>query len=253
MIKPITKGRFHSLFRYPPAPPGSFAEAVRQRTKETQWFQDSEIGRLGVIIYDEGDQDWQAIILEKQEGIYAACQVEASILTEDEAVSVLYRIFDSESDELQRALDNVNAECLKNTGKDAFEHFFQTDASKSNVTMGFAPCYDEETRKYLMTVLATKVETLLEKSYQSALAMLWSNAARLRESGHMIIHLSDELHAGFYHDGEEIGISCFLSLDPGTLVSNASMTVGPSQEIEEHVTKFRKTLEAYQEMRPSAN
>ena len=109
-------------------------------------------------------------------------------------------------------------------------------------------------RKGYLQDLATKeVEALVEESYQSALAMSWTDAARLRESGGKIAHLSDELHTRFFSEGEEIVISCFLSLDPVGLVSNASMIVGPSREVEEHVTEFRKTFESYQEIRPSAN
>jgi hypothetical protein len=45
-------------------PRDSLLERVQQKSMETRWYQDRELQRVGVIIYDVLDNDWQAVTLE---------------------------------------------------------------------------------------------------------------------------------------------------------------------------------------------
>jgi hypothetical protein len=78
MIRSITQSQFDRLFPKSPVLPGSFAEALRLQTIETQWYEDRQNHRIGVLVYDRYDQDWQAIILKKGKGGYQSYQMQTS-------------------------------------------------------------------------------------------------------------------------------------------------------------------------------
>jgi hypothetical protein len=61
-------------------------EQVQRQTVETRWFECPEKRRVGTIVYDACDNDWQAVCLREYfPGVYTTHEVRVSIPTEKEA------------------------------------------------------------------------------------------------------------------------------------------------------------------------
>lgn len=124
-MKPITEKQFRQLSPKLTPPPGSFARALQLQTRETQWFEDKERARIGVIVLDTADQDWQAITLEQTPSGYSTHEVRASIATEPEAVEVLRSLFEDESGGHHQLVEELNQKSKENTGQDLVDIFYR--------------------------------------------------------------------------------------------------------------------------------
>lgn len=63
--------------------------------EEKHWFRDSDGDVIGVLLLDKADQDWNAVILGRDErGDFRAIKVEASIADETEAIETTCRLIE---------------------------------------------------------------------------------------------------------------------------------------------------------------
>jgi hypothetical protein len=117
MIQPIDQTRFRKLFPKPPPPPDSIAERLDLQLRETQWYEDRGRHKIGVVVYDRYDQDWQAIVLKKRKGAYRAYQLQHSLPTEKTAVGVLFQLFGLENEDFWQFMTEQNRLAMERTGK----------------------------------------------------------------------------------------------------------------------------------------
>ena|ERR1700738_4045377 len=117
MIHPITQARFRKLFPKPFPPSGSIAELLAFQTVETQWYEDPERHKIGVVVYDRYDKDWQAIVLKKRNGVYQAYQLKHSLSTEKTAADTLLQLFEVESEDFRQFMTEQDKLTKDRTGK----------------------------------------------------------------------------------------------------------------------------------------
>ena len=117
MIQPITQDQFKQYFTPTRGPRGSLLERIQQKSMETRWYRDNETQRVGVIIYDVLDNDWQAVTLEDYGLGYTTHEVRASLSTEKAAVDVLMVLFRCETRETAKLLGRMNRRSLAHSGR----------------------------------------------------------------------------------------------------------------------------------------
>jgi hypothetical protein len=126
MIKPITQEQFKRYFTPTRGPKGSLMERVQSKAVETRWYQDDQTRRIGVIIFDSLDNDWQAITLEDSSAGYTTHEVRVSMPTETAAIGVLMELFQCETRETARLLDRLNAQAILAGGRSLEEVLLET-------------------------------------------------------------------------------------------------------------------------------
>jgi hypothetical protein len=117
MIRPITQDQFKKYFTPAKGPRGSLLSRIQRQCVETRWYQDSETGRIGVIIYDSRDNDWQSVTLENYGRGFTTHEVKTSLGSEKEAVEVLMTLFQCETGETHQLLERMNREIVADTGR----------------------------------------------------------------------------------------------------------------------------------------
>jgi hypothetical protein len=119
MIEPITKSQFRKYFIPIKGPEGSLLSRIQQQCVETRWYHDSETDRVGVVIYDSRDDDWQCVTLEDygNGSGYLTHEVRVSIPTESEAIEQLMLLFRCETGETARFTDRMSRSIVLNTGR----------------------------------------------------------------------------------------------------------------------------------------
>jgi hypothetical protein len=127
MLEPITQKQFKRYFTVKPGPIGSLWERVQRRIVETRWYEDKDRQRIGVVIYDVDDKDWQAVMLENYGGIYAAHQVRVSMASEKEAFAALSEMVGEESSDAVKRWIATNQRCVERTGRSLSEHLLDTN------------------------------------------------------------------------------------------------------------------------------
>jgi hypothetical protein len=125
MIRAIAQSQFDRLFPKPPVLPGSFAEALRLQTIETQWYEDRQNHRIGVLVYDRYDQDWHAIILKKGKGGYQSFQMQTSLPSEKTALDALFQLFGLTHEDFRRFMVEQNSLTIERTGRSLEEIFLE--------------------------------------------------------------------------------------------------------------------------------
>jgi hypothetical protein len=121
MIKSITHAQYRALYTPFPAPPGSLLASLRKQAVETQWYQDDEHQRIGVVVYDPSDKTWNAVVHKKRSGRYQAYQWQISLPTERSALDALMQLFGLENDDFLSFTAETNQAVLKRTGKTLWE------------------------------------------------------------------------------------------------------------------------------------
>ena len=117
MIEPITQEQFRKYFTPIKGPEGSLLSRIQQQCVETRWYHDNETDRVGVIIYDSRDNDWQAVTLEDCGEGHLTHEVRVSIPTESEAIEQLMTLFQCEIGGTARFTDRMSRSILSNTGR----------------------------------------------------------------------------------------------------------------------------------------
>jgi hypothetical protein len=126
MVTPITRSRFKECFTAIQGPVGSLWDRIQRRILETQWYEDVARKRVGVIIYDVVDGDWQAIVLRDFGLGYTTHEVRVSLPTEQEAVETLMDLFCCETQETAELTERINRLSLSNTGRTGAEMLLAT-------------------------------------------------------------------------------------------------------------------------------
>ena len=121
MIKSITQAQYRALNTPYPALPGSLLASARKQVVETQWYQDNEHQRIGVVIYDLSDRTWNAVVHKKLSGSYQAYQWQISLPTERIALDALMQLFGLENDDFLSFRAQTDQTMLKRTGKTLWE------------------------------------------------------------------------------------------------------------------------------------
>ena len=99
MIEPITQEQFRKYFTPVRGPEGSLLSPIQVQCVETRWYHDSETDRVGVVIYDSRDDDWQCVTLEDYgngEG-HTTHEVRISMPNETLAINTLMTLFRCET------------------------------------------------------------------------------------------------------------------------------------------------------------
>lgn len=121
MITPISQDQFKKYFTPAKGPRGSLLSRIQRQCVETRWYQDSETGRIGVIIYDSRDDDWQSISLENYGLGFTTHEVRTSLGSEKEAVETLMKLFHCETGETHQLMEQVNRQTVERTGRTSAE------------------------------------------------------------------------------------------------------------------------------------
>jgi hypothetical protein len=72
------------------------AEAARRNWAEVEWWATGDFRKLGVVIFDSIDEDWNVVVLKSKSGQYQTCDVEASLKTQQVASLALQGLLKGE-------------------------------------------------------------------------------------------------------------------------------------------------------------
>jgi hypothetical protein len=137
MVQPITQTRFKECFTPETGPPGSLWDQIQRRIVEIAWYEDTDQNRVGVIIFDGVDNDWQAITLQNYEGVYAAHEVRVSLPSQSQAYAVLMELFSLKTEDTAVEWYQMDRQSQGRTGKTLTEHLLCVPVGSHS--MGTAP------------------------------------------------------------------------------------------------------------------